>query len=622
MRAALDSPLPSAASPRSSAFAGAVLVAATALAYARSFSVPFIFDDIPSILENPSIRHLWPPWSALTPPPELNGYPVGGRPLVNLSLALNYAVSGAAPAGYHAFNLLLHVLATLTLFGAVRRTLLVAPAAAHLRAVALPLAFTATALWALHPLHTAAVTYVCQRAELLMALAYLLTLYAFIRSVSSPFAHRWLAVSAIVCLLGMAAKEVMVSAPLMVFLYDRTFVAGDFSNTWRQRRPFYLALASTWLLLALLVIGNQQRGGTAGFDAGVTPWAYALTQVYAIPHYLAHAVWPSALVFDYGIAIVPPSTALIVPALVLAILVALTCFALLRRPALGFLGTVFFAILAPTSSVVPVATQTIAEHRMYLALAPLAILAVLGLHRFAGRHALLVGTALAAALGLATTLRHTVYQSELTLWTDTVAHRPENSRAHNNLGIQLFQAGRAAEALSAFDTALRLRPAYPEAHNNLGSALLRLGRPTEAAASFVRALGYQGDYAEAHCNLGLARQQLGQNADALASFSEALRLRPRYAEAHNNLGILLLTSDRTAESVAHFETVLRLKPLYAEAHNSLGVALMRLGRFTDAISHYESALRLNPAYSTARENLTALRARLGSPPATPIVPSP
>ncbi len=599
-----------------------MLVAATVVAYFRSFSVPFVFDDIPSILENPSIRHLWPPWSALTPPPELNGYPVGGRPLVNLSLALNYAFSGAAPAGYHAFNLLLHILATLTLFGVVRRTLLAAPGLAHLRAVSLPLAFGATALWALHPLHTAAVTYVCQRAELLMALAYLLTLYAFIRSVSSPSPPRWLALAALVCVFGMAAKEVMVSAPLIVFLYDRTFVAGDFYTAWRQRHRFYLALAATWLLLALLVIGNHQRGGTAGFDAGVTPWAYALTQVYAVPHYLARALWPSPLVFDYGIAIVPASSALILPALGLAVLVVLTGIALVRRPALGFLGAAFFAILAPTSSIVPVATQTIAEHRMYLALAPFAILAALGLYHLAGRRAILVGTALAAVLGLATALRHTVYQSELALWADTVAHRPENSRAHNNLGIQLFQAGRAAEALAAFDTALRLRPAYPEAHNNLGTALLRLGRPAEAAASFARALTYQAGYAEAHCNLGLARQQLGQNADALASFSEALRLRPRFADAHNNLGILLLTIDRTAESVAHFEAVLRLNPLHAEAHNSLGVALMRLGRFPDAISHYEAALRLNPAYTTARENLAALRARLIPPNATPNAPSP
>lgn len=599
-----------------------MLVAATSLAYFRSFSVPFVFDDIPSILENPSIRHLWPPWSALTPPPELNGYPVGGRPLVNLSLALNYALGGATPAGYHAFNLLLHLLATLTLFGVVRHTLLAAPGLAHLRAVSLPLAFGAAALWSLHPLHTAAVTYVCQRAELLMAFAYLLTLYAFIRSVLSSSPHRWLALSAIACLLGMAAKEVMVSAPLIVFLYDRTFVAGDFSTAWRQRHRFYLTLAATWLLLAFLVIGNHQRGGTAGFDAGVTPWAYALTQVYAVPHYLARALWPSPLVFDYGIATVPPSTALIVPAFVLATLVVLTGFALVLRPALGFLGAAFFAILAPTSSVVPVATQTIAEHRMYLALAPLAILAVLGLNRLARRHAILVGTTLAAALGLATALRHTVYQSELALWTDTAAHRPENSRAHNNLGIQLFHAGRAAEALAAFDTALRLRPAYPEAHNNLGTALLRLGRAADAAAAFASALSYQADYAEAHCNLGLARQQLGQNADALASFSEALRLRPRFADAHNNLGILLLTVDRTAESVAHFEAVLRLNPLHAEAHNSLGVALMRLGRFPDAIFHYEAALRLNPNYATARENLTTLRARLGPPPPTPLAPSP
>ena len=99
----------------------------------------------------------------------------------------------------------------------------------------------------------------------------------------------------------MATKEVMVTAPVLVLLYDRTFVAGSFREAWRRRRWLHLGLAATWLPLAGLVASTGwNRGGSAGFNVGVAPWAYWLTQFEAITRYLRLAVWPHPLVFDYG----------------------------------------------------------------------------------------------------------------------------------------------------------------------------------------------------------------------------------------------------------------------------------------------------------------------------------
>src|SRR6185312_11084012 len=175
------------------------------------------------------------------------------RPVLNLSLAVNYAISGPDPWSYHALNLAIHVGAALCLFGLIRRT--AGPAL---------LAFAVALLWAVHPLQSEAVMYIVQRAESMMALFYLLTMYGFVRGLQGVHRTAWLAVSWTACLLGMGTKEVMVSAPVIVFLYDRTFAAGTFAEAWRLRKRYYLALAATWIpLLAFVARTGGNRGGTS-----------------------------------------------------------------------------------------------------------------------------------------------------------------------------------------------------------------------------------------------------------------------------------------------------------------------------------------------------------------------
>ena len=302
------------------------IVAAIALAYANSLSAPFVYDDKPSIVYNGSIRHLWPLHDVLTPPGA--GATVSGRPVLNVSFALNYALGGLEVRGYHLANMAIHALAALTLFGLVRRTLQRPSVPASLRQAAFPSALAIAVLWAVHPLQTEAVTYVAQRAESLMSLFYLVTLYAFVRAVESERPRTWRALGWTACLLGMGTKENMVSAPLIVFCFDRAFVAGTFASAWRQRRGFYLALAATWLPLAWLVLSTGgNRGGSAGFGVGVSWFDYALTQVPALARYLALAVWPCPLVFDYGAFFVRDVTEIVLPALIVGLTIGATLYA-------------------------------------------------------------------------------------------------------------------------------------------------------------------------------------------------------------------------------------------------------------------------------------------------------
>jgi tetratricopeptide (TPR) repeat protein len=638
-------PAPSALSPTDSArrFAWALgaIAVAVVLVYANTWRAPFVFDDQSSILENPTILHLG---RGIFSPPGGSGITVEGRPILNASLALNHAWSGMDVWSYHAVNLCIHVLAALTFCGLVRRTLRRAavPAAVHVHATEIALA--ATALWALHPLQTESVTYIVQRTESLMGLLYLLTLYAFVRGCESEQSRRWFVVAVAACALGMATKEVMVSAPLLVLLYDRTFVAGSFRAAWARRWPVHLGLAATWLVLGYLLLGSGTRGGTIGAAAGVTWWQYAFCQARALVHYIGLALWPAGLTFDYGSDFV--SFGEMLPfALVDLVLLGLTAHAIWRRPALGFLGAWFFLILAPTSSVVGGTRQMLAEHRMYLSLGALTVLVALAVHLWLGRRSWIMWSVLAIGLGWLTVRRNADYGSVVALYRDTVAKRPGNAYAHNNLGQALLLAGRTAEAVEEFRVALRLSPQramahthlaaalaklgrtddavaeaeaalrenpnYAEARYNLATGLLRRGEPQAAIPQFEAALRLRPTYAEAACNLGVALLRAGRPAEAIQRLDEALRLRPDYSDAHFNLAVALQQQGQLAKAVEHYERALQLRGDYAEAHNNYGVALLRLDRRSEAMEHFRAALRVQPDYAEAHVNLGSALAEGG-----------
>ena len=314
----------------------AVLAIAGVLVYWNSISAPFTFDDQVSVVDNTQIRHLWPLWDALSPP--AGGWPVSGRPLVNLSFAVNFAFGGLDVRGYHIVNVALHVLCAWLLFGVVRRTLESRAMSRRFAAgTASGLAFVCALIWMLHPLQTETIDYVSKRTELMMSLFYLLTLYGSIRAAGSERAGAWIAVSVASCALGMACKETMVTAPLMVLLYDATFVFGSLSEALRRRGRFYGALALTWAVLAAL-IWSSPRGFTAGFTTRLTSWTYLLNESKMIVRYLQLTIWPHSLVLDYGEPL-PMTVAAAAPYVaVIVILLVITAIALAWWPAWGFLG--------------------------------------------------------------------------------------------------------------------------------------------------------------------------------------------------------------------------------------------------------------------------------------------
>jgi tetratricopeptide (TPR) repeat protein len=571
--------------------AAAAITLATLVAYENSFGNPFLFDDDPTILKNPTIRRLWAISDVLCPPK--NGETVTGRPLLNLTMAINYAISGEEPWSYHAGNLAIHILAALTLFSILRRTFLLPTMCRRWGENALPLAFVIALLWAIHPMQTESVTYVVQRAESLVGLLYLLTLYCFLRSVCSPRPMAWWAATALVCLLGMASKEVMASAPLVVCLFDRAFVATSWREVFRRRWALYAAMACTWTLLAWLVLTTGDRGGSAGFGVSMSRRAYLGTQTGAILHYLRLAVWPHPLVFDYGTPLVQ-SLKEVVPSGAAVLLLGLaTLAALWRWPKVGFLGAWFFAILAPTSSVVPVVTQTIAEHRMYLPLAAVwtgivAACCWAGRQMVQARRISLQGAKMAAVAAVTvvailfvsmTHQRNLVYRSAFAMWEDTLAKMPDSARAHNNFGIQLVHAGRVSEGMAEYRKAVELKP----------------------------------DFVDPHYNLGLEFGDQGRTEEAMAEYEAALKIKPDHEGAMNSLAILLVDRGRIDEAIELYKKVIEIKPSLGEVRYNYANALVAQKKYKEAIPLYEAAVKLKPDLADAHCDLALLLATCPDP---------
>jgi tetratricopeptide (TPR) repeat protein len=571
------------ASRRHVRLAAAAIVFIGALAYSNSFAGRFIFDDR-TILEDASIRQLWPPWTAMFSPNNV------ARPVIGLTLAINYRISGLEVWSYHLLNLLIHLLAALTLFGIVRHALRSGRMRPRFGTAATALAASVALVWAVHPLETQSVTYIIQRGESLMGLMYLATVYAVTRAAQSA-GKRWGVAAVIACAVGMATKPVMATAPIMALLFDVIFITGSLKTSLRRRWALYATLGSTWIILAATIAAPTPADWSVGFKMkSLTPLEYLQTQFGVIVHYLRLAVWPDALVLDYAWPVARTASAIMPFAAIILGLIAATVWALVRRPAVGFLGAWFFLILAPTSSVMPIADLAF-EHRMYLPLAAVVALCIIGGYRisqaliarytqstaqrkqigqFVGAGALAI---IIAALASSTFLRNTYYQSEIVMWADIVKKRPANARAHNNLGMFLAERGQYGEALAHFDEACRLNPDDALAKNNLALTLANQGRIAEAIPLYLNALQRKPDYTDAHFNLGRALAAQGDLEAAKAHFIDTVKLDPTYGEAYFGWAMALKKQGRAAEAVEPLRRAIELRPNWVEALNELTLIL-------------------------------------------------
>ncbi len=537
-----------------------ILSVAGILIYRNSLHVPFIFDDMTQIVFNPTIQSLHWPWQFLVN---------NRRPLLYATLAFNFQHCGFNTLGFHVFNVSVHVLAAISLFLLINKTCRLPQMGESIRREAYLLAFGASLLWVCHPIQTQAVTYIIQRAESLMSLFFLLTLYFCVQYFTSR-RIMWLVLSGLSALFCSLTKEVALALPFVVLLYDRAFISISFRQALRENRWLYLSLSFTLLIMFFLYFTTHpQEKQTAGFAIkDISALGYALNQPRVILHYLQLVFWPHPLIFDYAwplernFFVLLPSVYLIVTWII--VLTASFC----RYPRISFLGLTFFIILAPSSSFIPL-KDLIYEYRMYLPLSCLTIFFTCLLKsfidrciNFKSRNAFFIVTIgiFSLILGGISYQRNKIYQSEERLWRDVLVKQPENVRIWNDLGSYLFKKGANKEAAECFLKSLSLNPRSAEVSSNLSMALA-------SERKFDAALYY------------------GQNS---------IKISPDFSVGYYNLGVIYMQMGRYEKAIDYFEKTLTLGLVKPTVLKSLAVALLNTGRGHEAVNLLNEALRLDP----------------------------
>ena len=572
----------------------AMLFCVTLMAYWPSLHGGFLWDDNAHVMapNMRSLESLWRIW-----------FDVGATqqyyPLLHSAFWLEHKLWGDAVLGYHLTNVLLHALAACLLV-------------AILRKLAVPGAWLAGFVFALHPVCVEAVAWISEQKSTLSAVFYLGAALVYLHFDQTR--RRWQYALA----LGL-------------------FVAALLSKTVTATLPAALLLILWWLrgridgksdvlpLLGWFVVGvggglftarvEKIYIGAEGADFALTFLERSLLAGRAICFYLIKLIWPANLTFIYPRWTLNASEwwQYLFPVAVLALVVGLALFAKRNRgPLAGFLffaGTLFPAL--GFFNVYPFLYSYVADHFQYLAslgvIVPLSAGLALGakrLHVESRWPAAAAGGLLLCALGTLSWAQSSMYQDVETLYRTTLARNPDCWLAHNNLGAELLESSnRVPEAMAHLETAVRLKPDYAPARSNRGNALARIGRWPEAIAEYKTALRIKPDSQKVHNNLGNAFLNAGRFEEALAEFQTALRVNAESAQVRNNLGSALSNLGRFTEAIGQFEAAVRLDPNYSEAQGNLGLTLFKTGRVEEAITTLRHAVRSRPDAASVRGKL-------------------
>ncbi len=577
---------------------GALLVLLTIAAYLPALRAGFVWDDDMHVTGNATLRTLDGLRRIWLEPRALPQY----YPLVHTTFWLEYRLFGLAPFGYHLANVLLHAGNALLVWTVLRR-------------LAVPGAWLAGAVFALHPVHVESVAWVTERKNVLSTAFYLGSALCLLRffavdarddnaraddAAERPLSWAWYFGGFALFLGALLSKTVTASLPAAVLLV----------LYWKKGR---IAARDVVVSLPLFAVGATFGLATAWLErhhVGAQGEAWDLSIVErcliagrAVWFYAGKLVWPHPLAFIYsrfeidarawGSYLFPLAALAAAAALWLlrgrigrAPLVAVLCFGGTLFPALGFFN------------VFPMRYSFVADHFQYLASIGLIALGCAAVVRAARRYGVgRAATTAAAGLALgslaaATFVQTFAYCDAETLWRDTLAKNPGAWMAHTNLGLLLVGKGEVEEGMAHYRESIRLEPTLVEPRLNLGEQLIRQERFAEAIAVIEEAVRVRPGHAMARYNLGTALARSGRYAEAIVQLTEAVRLLPDFAEAEYNLATAHLKLDRLPDAEEHYRRTLRVRPDHANAHANLAAVLERTGRSAEAASHRGEAQRL------------------------------
>ncbi len=532
-------------------------------------------------------------------------------PLLHTAFWLEGHCWGDQVIGYHLTTLALHAGASI-LFGLI------------LRRLAVPGAWLAALIFALHPVHAESVAWITEQKNTLSLVFYLGAALQYLRFDETRRRGAYVGALALfgLSLLCKTVTATLPAALLVVLWWKPRAGSRGRLDVRRDIAPLvpWLALGLVAGLFASWV--EQRYVGARGEDFALSFAGRLLVAGRAWWFYLGQVVWPVNLNFVYSRWPVEPTAAWQWLFPLAALGLGLGLWTLRKRGRAPLATFLFFTFsLFPVLGFVNLFGSRYSwvwDHWQYLAdLGPIALLAAALTRGWesVGPRWRPLGPVVAGGLVLllaTLTWRHAqMFHDSETLFRTTLARNPGCWMAHNNLANLLANSPeRRTEAVEHYEAAIRDNPTDPLLHNNLAALLAKMpGRGAEAAAHFQQALQLNPNVADVHNSFGswLVRQP-GRQAEALVEYETALRLKPDLVDAHINLASLLANwPGREEDAVAHATRALELNPRRPDAHCILAIIAARHNAIDDAISHCEQALQIDPGYTNAQRLLADLK---------------
>lgn len=577
----------------------AILICVTVplIIYSNSLTVPFIFDDFMSVVDNPDIRDWINVKKHLFSGPEYSKHPEP-RPLTFLSFAINYHFFSLNPLGYHLTNIAFHVLTVILIFLFSRWIF------SHIFASGLifpPL--MVSLLFASHPVYTEVVTYIHNRSESLAMIFYLVSLYLFAKAFDGTGSRMNFLLSSVTFTLALMAKEIAATLPAILLIFDYIFLSQLRLSAVMKRKYFHLTF---WILLIAYILFRKYYFGEVGDLSNITyekwtPYSYFITQLHVILRYIGLLLIPLPI-YQCIDHFIQPAHSFLEPKILIPVLLWLIGIIvgmwwarkkLFRRAidttlttefkVLLFSVLWFFITLTPTSSFLPI-NDAMAERRVYLpgfgfALgiisfclfrlkvdprtlgSPYSTMDVQNKLKWNHRKILVLFLcSYIFLLAVLTWRRNQIYQHPALLWEDAVSKYPNNFRAHTNLGQVYAEAVEPDKALQSYRKAIELNPNFVVAHYNLGNLYISRKEYDKALMEYQRAVELDPNYVNVYINLGNLYFLSKEYDKAFQFFQNAIRLDPEQFNAHINLGLLYLQMKQHKEALYEFEIALSLSP--------------------------------------------------------------
>jgi len=577
--------------------------------YFNALSWDFVYDDKDQVVENPWIRDIGNiltifskgVWSFKLEGNTSNYY----RPLMHIVYMLNYHLFGLNPWGFHLVNILFHCGASVLVFLIIRRFLTEQRGTTPSTYLSPP--FIAAVLFASHPIHTEAVTWIAGLPDVAFTVFYLLAFYFYM--LFRDGAKGCYAASVLSFSVATLFKEPALTLPIVLIIYD--YQLRKFDETLRveiKRYIPYVVVSAIYLSLRYYALGSFAP--TESY-ASLSTYQFIINVFPLFREYLTSLLWPfnpnfwhtfhpiSSLFDAKGMSSIVVTTIFVVVAV-----------AARNRNKMLFWGLLLLVIpLLPVFYIKGITGKPFAERYLYLPSFGYVLLVAVFLSwaKETLPHSVMiisiVATIIVGAYAVGTINRNNAWKDNFALWSDTARKSPDSANAHYNLGVEYISLRQSDRAMAEFQAAVRLKPDASEAHNDLGFAYASEGQWERAIAEYQTAVRLKPDNAKAHNNLGVAYASQGQADRAATEYQTAVRLKPDFVKAYYNLANVYASQGQMEKAVAEYQTVLRLKPDYAEAHNNLGTAYASQGQMDRATEEYETALRLRPDNAKAHNNL-------------------